>query len=218
MPDPTLLLTGFEPYGAHGYNPSQEVVRALEALPSPLPGVRLVTRVLPVTFAGVSAELPRLIAAERPDAFVGLGLRGSGTMGDSASVTAIDLERIALNLDDCRQPDNAGDQPEDQPAVPGGPALYRSTLPLPAMLRALQSADFAARISNHAGTYVCNHLFYIARHVLESTGVPCGFIHLPQVQEGGAQGWTQERLTRAVLIALGVVSDETARQEAKARA
>lgn len=206
MTTPTLLLTGFERFGAHGYNPSQHAVEAIAALPDAVPGLRMVTRVLPVTFAGVSETLPALLDELRPDAFVGLGLRGSGTQ--------IDLERIALNLNDCQAPDNAGAQPQDEPAVPGGPGLYRSTLPLGPMLSGLQSAGVPARISNHAGAYVCNHLFYVARHTLRDAAVPCGFIHLPQVAEGGGADWTQARLNEAILLALRTLAQHLPAQAA----
>src|SRR5262249_60108677 len=94
---------------------------------------------------------------------------------------ALCLDRVALNLDDCEEPDNAGQSPAGQLIVADGPLAYWSTLPLERIRQALRARDVRVRITNHAGTYVCNHVFYVARHELETLGsrAPCGFIHVP---------------------------------------
>jgi len=109
-------------------------------------------------------------------------------VGLAASAAAIKLERHALNLNDSARPDNGGDLATGRPIAPDGPIGYWSTLPLDAMLAALKSRDIPAVISNHAGAYVCNHIFYTARREIERLGrhVVCGFIHVPLLTEQAA--------------------------------
>jgi pyroglutamyl-peptidase len=98
----------------------------------------------------------------------------------------LSLERVAINCDDARIPDNAGNRPIDEPVVPAGPAAYFSTLPVKAALRALQLAGIRAEVSQTAGTYVCNHVFYALMHELSSdprsSNTRGGFIHVPSDQ------------------------------------
>ena len=90
------------------------------------------------------------------------------------------MERIAINCDDARIPDNAGNAPVDRPVVDGGPAAYFSTLPVKAALAALLAAGIPAEVSQTAGTYVCNHLFYGLMHALRlRPGTRGGFVMFP---------------------------------------
>jgi pyroglutamyl-peptidase len=165
----TILLTGFTPFGGLTTNPSQGIVEALAARGA----ADLVAEVLPTEFAAAGRRVGELIRQLRPRAVVCLGV---GRDRD-----AVCLERVALNLDDCEEPDNAGHAPAGQLIAPDGPLAYWSTLPLERMRATLRQRGVRVRISNHAGTYVCNHVFYLARHELETLGsrAPCGFIHVP---------------------------------------
>ncbi|MFP5474603.1 MAG: pyroglutamyl-peptidase I [Gammaproteobacteria bacterium] len=170
-----VLLTGFEPFGGDALNPSWEVARALdrEVLAS---GVVVESVCLPCVFDDAVARLDEHLAAGAPPLLVvALGLAG-GRAG-------ITLERVAINIDDARIADNAGRQPVDRPVVPGAPAAYFSTLPIKAMVRALQATGLPAAVSNTAGTFVCNHLFFALMHRLATrlplAGVRGGFAHLP---------------------------------------
>lgn len=98
------------------------------------------------------------------------------------------LERVALNLDDSSQPDNSGEIAEGRAIEAEGPIEYRSSLPLERMLDALEERGVPAVISNHAGTFLCNHVFYVARHQVEQLGIgsECGFIHVPAMSEHSA--------------------------------
>lgn len=99
------------------------------------------------------------------------------------------LERVAINCDDARIPDNKGKRPIDEDVVPGGPAAYFSTLPIKAALRNLQIEGIKGEISQSAGTYVCNHVFYALMHALASKdGVQGGFVHLPYLPEQVPEG------------------------------
>jgi pyroglutamyl-peptidase len=165
-----ILLTSFTTFGDHHVNPSRLAVEALDGHHADV-----ITAVLPVEYSGAEARIRALIARHEPDAILMLGL--------AARRGAINLERFALNIDDAPLPDNAGVAAAGRPIVADGPPAYTSTLPLPSLLDALQAKGIPAVISNHAGTYVCNHVFYVARHLIEQTGsqIPCGFVHVPQI-------------------------------------
>lgn len=170
VPMTTVLITGFEPFGAHDVNPSGEAALALDG--SVLDGASLVGLSLPCRFDAASIELLDAVARHRPDWVLALGLAGS-RMGFS-------LERVAVNLIDARLPDNAGAQPVDRPVRPDGPVAYFSTLPVKAMAQALRQAGFEAELSNSAGSYVCNQVFYELMHALARADRPAGggFVHV----------------------------------------
>lgn len=166
----TVLLTGFEPFGGEAENPSQEIARALDR--RRIGGRTVVGRVLPCAFGASRVELARLVRAVRPELVICLGLAGG-----RAEITP---ERVAINIDDARLPDNAGAQPVDRPIVRGGPAAYWSTLPIKAIVAALRARGMPAAVSQTAGTFVCNHVFYGLMHALRGNRrVRGGFIHVP---------------------------------------
>ena len=111
-------------------------------------------------------------------------------LGIAANRDEITPERIAINVDDYEIPDNAGNQPCDEPVIPGAPAAYLSTLPIKRIVTALSAANIPAEVSNSAGTYLCNHVSYAMLHHIERTGAPCraGFIHIPQMAEAVPEG------------------------------
>ncbi|OPB00986.1 pyroglutamyl-peptidase I [Pseudomonas fluorescens] len=170
----TVLLTGFEPFDRDPVNPSWEAVRQLD-------GVRLgedlqiVARQLPCAFATVGECLAQMIVELRPAMVIATGL-GPGR-------SDICVERVAINVNDARIPDNLGEQPVDTAVVAGGPAAYFSTLPIKAMVKAVREAGIAASVSQTAGTFVCNQVFYLLQQALVGTGVRSGFIHVPYLPE-----------------------------------
>jgi pyroglutamyl-peptidase len=172
----SVLVTGFEPFGGERINPSAEVARSLDG--TPVGGVPVAGVVLPCVFGGALAALRAALAAHRPQLVIALGLAGGRS--------AISLERIAINVDDARIADNADAQPIDRPIVARGPAAYFSTLPIKSMAAALQAAGWPAEVSQSAGTFVCNHVFYGLMHTLaRRRGVRGGFIHLPRLPAQG---------------------------------
>lgn len=166
-----LLLTGFEPFAGDTRNPSAEVLGPLSvACPR---GFTVATALLPVAFDQLDAALDAAIAQSNPDIVLSLGLAGGRP--------DISVERIAINLDDARIPDNDGAQPLDRPVAADGPAAYFATVPVKAMLAAIREAGAPASLSHSAGTFACNHVFYRAAHVAATTrpAMRAGFIHLP---------------------------------------
>jgi pyroglutamyl-peptidase len=172
-----VLVTGFEPFGGEIVNPSWEAVRALQGVH--ISAHLIQVRCLPVVFGDALQELRAAIAKTRPALVICVGQAGGRGQ--------ISLERIAINVDDARIADNAGRCPVDMPVVADGPAGYFSTLPIKRILAELQRASIPAEISQSAGTYVCNHVFYGLMHELaRHDGVRGGFVHIPFSPEQSA--------------------------------
>lgn len=191
-----ILVTGFDPFGGEPVNPSWAAVQALDGLR--LDGHGVVAAQLPTRFGHCRRVLDDLITAHRP----GLVL----CTGQAGGRSAISLERVAINVDDARIPDNAGAQPVDTPVLAGGPAAYFSTLPIKAMLAALRAGGVAAEVSQSAGTFVCNHVFYGLMHRLATdpacAGVRGGFVHVPWLPEQGDPSMALEQVVSALQLAL----------------
>lgn len=191
MNDPVMLLTGFAPFGGERINPSWEVARALEG--ERIAGHRVAARELPCCFGEAAAVLRAEIAARHPAAVLALGQAGGRC--------DFSIERVAINLDDARIPDNAGGQPIDTAIEPAGPAAYFASWPIKAMVAGLRAAGLPASVSNSAGTYVCNHVFYALMHALRGQpGVRAGFMHLPLLPEQAARLPGQPSLPLALMV------------------
>jgi len=171
----SILLTGFNGFGSVAVNPSQVIVEAMEEKDRLRTDPGLVTKILPTEFDTAENMIAELILQHKPKAVLALGVAGYSPY--------INLERVALNLDDTDTPDNKGELRSGIPIVSDGPVAYLSTLPLNEMRESWKKSDSPADISNHAGTYVCNHVFYVARHEIEKKGMDtkCGFIHVPMI-------------------------------------
>jgi len=163
-----VVITGFEPFGGYASNPSADIARGLDG--RRVAGVAVVGRVLPVDMARLDAALAAALRGLDPVAVILLGL--------AAGEPVIRLERVAFNIADFSMPDNAGSRRVDEPLEARGPAARRSRLPLRAIQAGLLAAGIPARLSETAGTYLCNAAMYRALAKLPAR-VPCGFIHLP---------------------------------------
>ena len=168
-----VLLTGFEPFAGSSLNPSQEIVNEIAKIN--IPGIEIITAILPVVFGKSSEKLLKLIATEKPDVVISLG--------QAEGRTQITPERVAINLDDARIADNSGAILIDRPIVNGGPAAYFSTLPVKEIVAAISTNGIAAAPSLSAGTFVCNHIFYHLQRSLNGTNIRSGFIHVPLMRE-----------------------------------
>lgn len=165
-----LLLTAFEPFEGEPINPSWEAVKLV---PDQVGQTEIVKLEVPAVFQKSIAVVAAAINREKPDAVLCIGQAGGRF--------DITPERVAINIDDARIPDNAGSQPIDVPICPDGPPAYFSTLPVKAMVQAIRAAGIPASLSNSAGTFVCNHLMYGVLHKL-AADCPCvrgGFMHVP---------------------------------------
>jgi pyroglutamyl-peptidase len=201
--EPVILVTGYEPFGAHSLNPSQELAKLLDG--RRIGSCAVAGVVLPVHHREAARHVSVLLGEMAPVAVVHLGL--------AEGRARLALERVALNVMDYRIPDNAGYRAEGEPCVPEGPAAYFASLPLPEMLAALTAEGVPAYVSNTAGTYLCNQTLYGTLHLLAARRLPAraGFIHLPllpaMVAASGLEQPSMDpgTMVRAVEIALGVL-------------
>jgi pyroglutamyl-peptidase len=174
---PKVLLTGFDAFGGETVNPSWLAVQALHG--KRVLGRKLVAVQLPTVFDASRVTLRKALGQFRPELVICIGQAGGRS--------ALSLERIAINVTDARIADNAGIQPIDTPVVATGPAAYFTGLPIKALLLALQADGIAAEVSQTAGTFVCNQVFYGLMHLLATQRhfkhTRGGFIHVPFVPE-----------------------------------
>ena len=171
-----VLASGFEPFAGRSVNASWAALRTLG--PASCEGVRLTAVELPVS---------RRDAADRLlDAWSDCGVDAIVMFGEACERAQVTPERVAINIDDYRIADNLGAQPRNEPIVASGPVGYFSTLPLDAMIGALETETIPCAVSNTAGTYLCNHVFYRVMHALavERRRLPAGFVHLPCLEHG----------------------------------
>ncbi|MDQ1922259.1 pyroglutamyl-peptidase I [Massilia pseudoviolaceinigra] len=195
----TVLLTGFEPFNKETINPAWEAVRSLAGHEGS--GYRIEVRRLPCVFGAAGEVLRAAIDEVRPAVVIAVGQAGGRV--------DLSVERIAINIDDAPIPDNAQCQLVDRPVVEGGPAAYFSTLPIKAIVASLREAGLPASVSQTAGTFVCNHVFYSLMHQTAGQDVRAGFIHIPYLPQQaaahpGAPSMALANVVRGLTIALEV--------------
>ena len=197
-----LLLSAFEPFGGEGINPSLETARQMEKVDFSGATVRVAE--LPVDRYRAVVLAFELIRNERPDVVI--------MLGEAGARYRINPERVAVNVDDFRIPDNAGNQPKDERIIEGGPVGYFSTLPIRAITDRIIKAHIPAAISNSAGAHLCNRLFYSVMHLISVERLPihAGFIHLPYLHDQAMSkhpdvpSLSRESIVEAVRLAIEV--------------
>ena len=194
-----IIVTGFDPFGGEKINPSIECVKALPEVE----GVELIRLELPTVFKESAIRLNEVINDVKPDAVLSVGQAG-GRPG-------ITMERIAINVDDARIPDNISQQPIDEEIQVEGEAAYFSTLPIKRIVKAIREAGISAEVSNSAGTFVCNHIMYQALFAATKADKPfkAGFMHIPFIPEQTTDkpSLPLEESTRALQIAIETIRD-----------
>jgi pyroglutamyl-peptidase len=165
-----VLVTGFDCFGGETMNPSWEICKRL---PREIAGMRVETCLVPCEFRRAIEVVAEAIERHRPSIVLSVGQAGGRSR--------IGVERVAINVDDARIPDNAGLQPMDEAIASNGPPAYFATVPVKAMARAIRAAGVPAEVSNSAGTYVCNHVMYGVLHFIAASvrNARAGFIHVP---------------------------------------
>ena len=169
-----ILLTAFSPFGGEKINPSLEAVKLVK---DKILETDIIKLEVPTVFGKSIKIVADSIEKEKPDYVLCIGQAG-GRYG-------ITPERVAINIDDARIPDNEGNQPIDRPIFADGEPAYFSNLPVKAMVEEIRKEGLPASLSNSAGTYVCNHLMYGVLYTLSKKykGVKGGFIHVPFIPE-----------------------------------
>ena len=194
-----IIVTGFDPFGGEKINPSIECVKALPEIE----GVELIRLELPTVFKESAKRLNEVINDVKPDAVLSVGQAG-GRPG-------ITMERIAINVDDARIPDNISQQPIDEAIQLEGEAAYFTTLPIKRIVKAIREAGISAEVSNSAGTFVCNHIMYQSLFAATKADKPfkAGFMHIPFIPEQTTDkpSLPLEESTKALQIAIETIRD-----------
>ena len=172
-----LLITGFDPFGGETVNPSWE---AVSRLPDIIGDYRLTKLQIPTVFGTAADTVLAAAAEDAPDVILCVGQAGGRD--------AVTPERIAVNMASARIPDNRGNQPVETPILPGAPDGIFSTVPVAAMADAITAAGLPGKISNTAGTFVCNDTLYRLLHRFAGTAVRAGFVHVPWLPEQAKDG------------------------------
>ncbi len=196
--DDVVLVTGFDSFGGETLNPSWEICKRL---PREIAGMRVETCLVPCEFRRAIEVVAEAIERHRPAIVLSLGLAGGRNR--------LGVERVSINVDDARIPDNAGAQPVDEAIASNGPPAYFATVPVKAMARAIRAAGVPVEVSNSAGTYVCNHLMYGVLHFIAASGkkARAGFVHVPYAEEQvidkrDAPAMSLESMTRGIAAAI----------------
>ncbi|HLQ71671.1 MAG TPA: pyroglutamyl-peptidase I [Bacillota bacterium] len=192
-----LLLTGFEPFLNHSINPTKLIVNQLND--QQINGYQIIGEILPVEFSRSGQYFISLLKKHQPDAVISLGL--------AAGRDRITPERIAINCNDGPK-DNRGYQPNGERIFDNGPDGYFSTLPIQRIVETLRIKGLPAKISNTAGTYLCNNIMYHGLHYFSEhkLAVPSGFIHLPASHQlavdDNVPSWSDSDLIKSIEIAI----------------
>lgn len=196
-----ILVTGFDPFGGESVNPAWE---AVSRLPGEINGAEVVRMLIPTSFERAPQAILEKVREYHPDYVI--------SVGQAAGRTAITPERIAINMMSASIPDNDGEQPTEQKIEDNGPDGYFSLLPVVEMVKAIEAAGLPGRISNTAGTFVCNRVMYSVLHAChtEFPKMRSGFIHVPCIPEQTEKHpeWFSlpvEEITRGLEAALSVL-------------
>ena len=198
-----ILVTGFDPFGGEKVNPALEAVKSL---PSVIHGAEIRWVEIPTVFYQSAEILETEIVRYQPDVVLCIGQAGG-----RASLTP---ERVAINQDDARIPDNQGNQPIDTPIRLDGEAAYFSTLPIKAIVQAIKEVGLPATVSNTAGTFVCNHLMYQVLYLADKKfpNMRAGFMHIPYMTEQvvnkpNTASMCLRDIVRGIEVAIGAIVD-----------
>ncbi|RLE85903.1 MAG: pyroglutamyl-peptidase I [Thermoprotei archaeon] len=167
-----IIVSGFEPYGREKINPSMIIAESFDGEKienEPIKGI-----VFPVSHKKVKPIVENIIG-EKPSIFLALGL--------SPKTTCIRLEVVALNVAHSARADNDGYKPFDEKIYEDGELAYRGTLPFKKILQKLKRKKIPAVLSYHAGTFLCNYIYYTALHNARKHRTKVGFVHIPHITE-----------------------------------
>ncbi len=195
-----ILVTGFDPFGGEKINPAIESVKKL---PSSIAGWDIIPLEIPTICHQSLQVIEKAIQQHQPDVILSIGQAGGRV--------DLSVERVGINCDDCRIPDNAGQQIIDEPVYADGPAAYFSTLPIKAMVENIKSKGIPASVSNTAGTFVCNHVLYGVSHLIATKypGKRSGFIHIPFLPEQVLDKKNMASMSLSMIVEGLVIAIET---------
>ena len=195
-----LLLRGFEPFLDYEVNPTMPIVESLNG--TQIGEYDIIGRILPVSFKEAQQAFVELVEDIEPDGIISLGV--------AVGRFHITPERVAINMRDSNEPDNDGNAPQGEAIRDGEAPSYFSTLPVQEIVDTLKQAGYPAKVSNTAGTYVCNTIMYEGLHYAATRQIPSGFIHIPAnfdlaIALGNVAGWHDRDLLATIQIAIETV-------------
>ena len=196
-----ILVTGFDPFGGDTVNPALELIKKL---PEEIDGCEIITLEIPTVFHKSIQKIQQAIEMHKPDAVLSIGQAGGRV--------DLTVERVGINCDDARIPDNEGNSPVDAKIFEDGDDAYLLTLPIKAMVKEIQAAGVPASVSNTAGTFVCNHVAYGAAYLAKKyyPHMKTGFMHIPYLpyqvaDKGGMASMSLDTLLTGTVAALKAI-------------
>lgn len=164
-----ILVTGFEPFGQEKANSSWEAVKKFTI---DIEGLELKKVCLPVSYKRAVTALKQEIDTNTPDVVLSVG---------QSKRYEVNVERIAINMAHSKKPDNDGYQPNEVTISSDAPDAYFSNLPVAMLVNAIHDVGIPATVSNSAGLYVCNSVFFTAMHMVHCKypKMRVGFVHIP---------------------------------------
>lgn len=199
-----ILVTGFDPFGGETINPA---IEAVKRIPDEILGMEIIKLEIPTVRWKSLEIIEAAIKKYDPDVILSVGQAGGRA--------DISVERIGINVDDFRIPDNEGNQPVDAVIDSEGPDAYFLNLPIKKMVERIRKYQIPASVSNTVGTFVCNHVAYGTRRMLELRYPEkrSGFIHIPflpqQVVEKKAMAsMSLEMIVQGLAAALEAIAEE----------
>jgi len=206
-----ILVTGFDPFGDDKVNPA---IEAVKRLPEEIKGAEIIKLEIPTVFNKSAEVEKRAIEEHQPDYILNIGQAGGRF--------ALTPERVAINEDDARIPDNEGQQPIDEPIKEDGQPAYFSQLPIKAMVTYMKDASVPAEVSNTAGTFVCNHIMYHSLYLTnkEYPSIKAGFMHIPFLPEQvtnrpNTPSMALEDIVRGIEAAIAAIVDFDGKEDMK---
>lgn len=207
-----ILVTGFDPFGDDIINPA---IEAVKKLPDEINGAEIIKLEIPTVF-GKSAEVVReAMKKHKPDYVLNIGQAGGRF--------EMTPERVAINVDDARIPDNEKKQPVDEVIKEDGEPAYFSSLPVKAMVEYMKKENIPASVSNSAGTFVCNHIMYQTLYLTQTEfeGTKAGFMHIPFLPEQvtnrpNTPSMSLETIVKAITASIKAIVDYDGKEDLEA--
>lgn len=163
-----ILLTGFEPFGSKTDNVSKKIVESFAN------DENVDTLILPVSYRRASEIICEVLAAKDYNVLIMTGETRS-------SLEYVRLERVGLNLMDGTIADNDGILMDEVKINSNVPDAIITDFPVKKIFNYLKSKGFRVKVSNSAGTYVCNSLYFNSLDFIKSKSLATEavFLHFP---------------------------------------